>query len=158
MKIERLEDAVRLSGLDLGLVALLKQAPACAEPSGNDQAERRIYAPPMENPDPQTLQEWKDFVEPDLRSLFESANETVRRDLEEISGFGLRRYLKIPLKHLDAWLSCLNQARLVLAARHSFSERDLGGDPPLMIRGERELALFQIHFYGFIQELLLQAM
>ena len=59
------------------------------------------------------------------------------------------------MKNLDAWIHTLNQARLAISTRYDFTEEDmekrvsLGGDA-------RGLALFQVHFYGFVQECFLQ--
>jgi hypothetical protein len=59
------------------------------------------------------------------------------------------------VKHLEAWIHALNQARLALAARHEFAERELEREVPTE-GGERALALFQIHFYGLLQEFFLR--
>ena len=63
--------------------------------------------------------------------------------------------LRIPVKNLEAWIHTLNQARLAIAARYDFSERDM--DKRMSLDGgARSLALFQIHFYGVLQECFLQ--
>ena len=64
--------------------------------------------------------------------------------------------LEVPRKHIDAWLTVLNQARLVIAAKRGFGEREMDEDmsfPPLT---QRDLSLFQIHFYDFVQQVLLR--
>ena len=63
---------------------------------------------------------------------------------------------ELPRKHIDAWLTTLNQARLVIAAKQGFGEREMDEDmqfPPLT---KRDLNLFQIHFYDFLQQALLR--
>ena len=63
--------------------------------------------------------------------------------------------LAIPIKHLESWIHGLNQARLALAARHSFTEEDM--DRILPLAGDpHSLALLQVRFYGILQELFLQ--
>ena len=59
------------------------------------------------------------------------------------------------MKHLEAWIHALNQARLALAARHDFSERELEREIPAE-GDDRAFALFQIHFYGLLQEFFLR--
>ena len=64
--------------------------------------------------------EWKLYVEPELRRLFESATETVASDLQQLNGNEkpfANCTLRIPVEHTDAWLNALNQARLVIAAK-----------------------------------------
>jgi len=52
----------------------------------------------------------------------------------------------------------LNQARLALAARFDFKEAEMSQNGPRNIETVRDLSLFQVHFYGFLQECLLQDM
>jgi Domain of unknown function (DUF2017). len=99
------------------------------------------------------------YVEPELRRLFQSATETVAADLEQLNGNEksvANRTLRIPAKHADAWLSALNQARLVIAAKNNFTESELGDHFRSPIGSRRDLSLFQINFYGFLQEFILR--
>ncbi len=119
------------------------------------------------------VQDWRDYVQPELREMFRSAREVVLEDLQELPAadpkidarFGpldspafypTKHRLEIPREHADAWLGVLNQARLVIAARRKFGEREMDEDlafPPL---SERDLDLFRIHFYDFVQQMLLR--
>jgi hypothetical protein len=63
---------------------------------------------------------------------------------------------EIPAEHFDQWLNVLNQARLALAARFDFHEEEMNQNGPRTIETVRDLSLFQVHFYGFLQECLLQ--
>ena|SRR5438105_4723746 len=160
MEISRTDKGLLLAGLDLFLVELLQQIPVSADPSDSDAARERLFSKPAD--EPETNQEWKDYVEPELAELFESAMETVKRDLKRVrkdenSVEGEYR-LRIPPRHYDAWLNALNQARLALAARHGFSEKDLDHDRLTSLATARDLSLFQIHFYGFLQECLVHEM
>ena len=99
------------------------------------------------------------YVEPELRRLFQSATETVAADLEQLNGNEkslANRTLRIPTKHADAWLNALNQARLVIAAKNNFTEGELGDHLRSPIGSRRELSLFQINLYGFLQEFILR--
>lgn len=68
------------------------------------------------------------------------------------------RTLRIPSKHADAWLSALNQARLVIAAKNNFTESELNDHFRSPIGSRRDLSLFQVNFYGFLQEFILREM
>ena len=62
------------------------------------------------------------------------------------------------MRHADAWLSVLNQARLVLAARRGFDEAAMDEDylfPPF---SDRDLDLFKVHFFDRLQQVLLREM
>ena len=98
-------------------------------------------------------------MEPELRRLFQTATETVAEDLQQLNGNEksfANRTLRIPAKHIDAWLSALNQARLVIVAKHNFSDRELGEHFRSPIGSRRDLSLFQVNFYGFLQEFILR--
>ena len=105
--------------------------------------------------------EWKMYVEPELRRLFQTATQTVAADLEQLNGNEKRlanRALRIPCKHADAWLNALNQARLVIAAKNNFTENELNDHFRSPIGSRRDLSLFQVNFYGFLQEFILREM
>jgi hypothetical protein len=83
----------------------------------------------------------------------------VAGDLEQLNGSEksfANRTLRIPSKHADAWLSALNQARLVIAAKYNFTDRELGDHFRSPIGSRRDLSLFQVNFYGFLQEFILR--
>jgi hypothetical protein len=64
--------------------------------------------------------------------------------------------LRIPTQHADAWLNALNQARLAIAARCNFTETELCDHDRSPVGSRRDLSLFQINFYGFLQEFILR--
>lgn len=102
--------------------------------------------------------EWKLYVEPELRRLFQTATKTVVADLQQLNGSTkpfANCTLQIPTKNADAWLNALNQARLVIAAKYNFSEADLRDHYRSPIGSRRDLGLFQVNFYGFLQEFIL---
>lgn len=151
------KNAITISGLDPFLTEMLAAIPENADPGSSEAARERLFSAPA-NDDPKLADEWKEFVEPDLKHLFQSAVETVAQDLknvqpDEIPGCSL---LRIPLDHLDAWLNALNQARLALSARENFGEKEIAGEIPESINSQHDLALFHVHFYGILQECFLQ--
>ena len=161
MEICRRRNQIELSELDPFLAELLRQIPACTNPEGAPRAEERIFSPPINGEETEFCAEWKVYVEPELRRLFQTATQTVAGDLEQLNGNEknlANRTLRIPCKHTDAWLNALNQARLVIAAKNNFSETELNDHLHSPIGSRRDLSLFQVNFYGFLQEYLLREM
>jgi len=52
-------------------------------------------------------------------------------------------------------LNALNQARLVIASKYNFTEVELCDHYRSPIGSRRDLGLFQVNFYGFLQEFIL---
>lgn len=159
MEIRRQGDTLELAELDPFLAELLRQIPESTKPEGIEAAEQRLFSLPGESAETELCSEWKLYVEPELRRLFRSATETVAADLMPMNGTSkpfANCTLRIPVKNADAWLNALNQARLVIAAKYNFSESELGDHYRSPIGSRRDLSLFQVNFYGFLQEFILQ--
>jgi hypothetical protein len=159
MEICRDGETLQIADLDPFLAELLRQIPSSTSSEGVPEAESRLFSKP--SPEKEMCAEWKSYVEPELRRLFRSATETVAADLVQLNGNekSLRnRTLRIPLEHADAWLNALNQARLVIATKNGFSEEELNDHDRSPIGSRRDLSLFQINFYGFLQEFILREM
>jgi hypothetical protein len=158
MRIRRCDaQTVELGDLDLLCCELLEQIVVNSQVDDYPAARERIYSTPTHGREPEFDQDWKNYVEPDLRDMFRNSQEIVQSALENFppdktaDSYALR----IPIKHLEAWIHVLNQARLALAARNNFTERDM--EDAIPIEGDqRALALFQVHFYGFLQECFLR--
>ena len=159
MEICRRNDEIEISEIDPFLAELLRQIPASANPDGAAAAEQRLFSAPADRNEKEICAEWKLYVEPELRRLFRTATETVAIDLEQLQGnekMFANRTLRIPSKHAEAWLSALNQARLVIAAKYTFTEGELCDHYRSPIGSRRDLSLFQVNFYGFLQEFILR--
>lgn len=159
MEIRRQGDVLELSELDPFLAELLRQIPNSTDTEGAKTAEERIFSPPAD--DKELRDEWKAYVQPELRRLFRSATETVAADLKPLNGSSkpfANCALRIPVKNAEAWLNTLNQARLVIAAKYGFTEAELSDHYRSPIGSRRDLSLFQVNFYGFLQEFILQEM
>lgn len=151
------QDALELSELDPFLAELLRQIPESTAVDDAPEAKARLFSVPAGETGFQ--QEWKNYVEPELRRLFQTSTETVASDLKQLCGKEktfANRALRIPRTHADAWLNALNQARLAIAARNGFTEHDLCDQYRSPIGSRRDLSLFQVNFYGFLQELILR--
>lgn len=161
MEIRRHGDTLELSELDPFLAELLRQIPESTKAEGAENAERRLFSLPADASEQELCAEWKVYVEPELQRLFRSATETVTADLKPLNGSSrpfANCTLRIPVKHADAWLNALNQARLVIASKYGFTEAELSDHYRSPIGSRRDLSLFQVNFYGFLQEFILQEM
>jgi hypothetical protein len=141
-----------ITGISAFLGELLLGLTGCVE-TEHPAVEKRMLSSPTAGEDPEWDAEWREYVDPDLRHIFQTSREVVDGDLAGFPGDLCCEpfTLKVPLEHLDAWIHSLNQARLSLAAIHGFEERDLEGE--FSFGGDaRALALTQVHFYGILQE------
>ena len=159
MEFRRKDDFLELSDLDPFLAELLRQIPNSAKYEGAAEAEQRIFSAPAQPNEQEICAEWKVYVQPELRRLFQSATETVASDLQQLNGSEkpfANSTLRIPTEHADAWLNALNQARLVIAVKNNFNEGELCDHYRSPIGSRRDLSLFQVNFYGFLQEFILR--
>ena len=157
VEVTRTGDSLRLARLDLFFVELLRQIPVSADPGDSEAARERLY--PVATDDPQANEDWQAYVHPELKEFFATGSQLVREDLEKFEQLDDSQdnwAFEIPAVHFDQWLNVLNQARLALAARFEFQEKEMGQSGPKTIETVRDLSLFQVHFYGFLQECLLQ--
>jgi hypothetical protein len=160
MEICRQNEALEIRELDPFLAELLRQIPESAQPKDSPAAQERLFSPPTMPEEKVLCAEWKLYVVPELRRLFQSATETVRQDLQQLHCTNkpfANCTLRIPMAHADAWLNALNQARLAIAATYQFSDHELC-DYRSPLGSRRDLSLFQVNFYGFLQELILREM
>lgn len=161
MEVFRKNGSLEISEIDPFLAELLRQIPASTQTEAVPAVERRLFSAPAAPNEKELCAEWKIYVEPELRRLFQSATETVTTDLEQ-----LRKNekpfancaLRIPVAHSEAWLNALNQARLALATKYDFTEAELSDHYRSPIGSRRDLSLFQVNFYGFLQEFILREM
>ena len=161
MEICRQDQALEIRELDPFLAELLRQVPESAQPNDSPAAEERLFSAPATPEEKDLCSEWKVYVVPELRRLFQSATETVRQDLQQLQCTGkpfANCTLRIPMAHTDAWLSALNQARLAIAATYQFSDHELCDHYRSPLGSRRDLSLFQVNFYGFLQEFILREM
>jgi hypothetical protein len=153
MKIWRADqEAMAFSDFNPLTRNLLHRIVASADPEDHPDVLGRLYSTPTAGKEPEFDEEWQELVGRDLRDHFEGAIEVVRRDLTRLSPEESRadEVFRIPISHLESWVNALNQARLAIAARHGFTERELEGVPPE--NHPHTLPLFQMHFYGLLQE------
>jgi hypothetical protein len=159
MEICRQNESLEIRELDPFLAELLRQIPDSVDTKNSPAAEERLFSAPAGPEEREFRSEWKVYIVPELRRLFQSATDTVRQDLEQLhckkKPFA-NCTLKIPLAHADAWLNALNQARLAIAASYNFTEHELSDHFRSPLGSRRDLGLFQVNFYGFLQEFILR--
>jgi hypothetical protein len=130
---------------------LLRRIPRWADEDA-EQAEARLFPSPSPDADEEELRsDWKALVQPELYNHFHSAREIVDADLRRMAEEEGVLVMSFPRAHADAWINALNQARLAIAAEMEFTDTELDASSPMVIAEERDLALFQIEFYGQIQ-------
>ena len=167
--------ALVLAELEPFIILLLRELPAASDPGEHPAARARLFPAPSRAPGEEEFREdWRSFVEPDLAHLFLTARETVEEDLCSLDGgpagtllFGVgetgpapyeptRATLVVPPAHLEAWLNVLNQARLVLGARHHVGEGDINVRLEQLPEDERLRTMVQMHFIEVAYHLLLE--
>jgi hypothetical protein len=159
MLIRRLkENSIEFVQIEPIEAELLRQMPAVCESGGDDRSEARLFSSPVDSSDTQFLTDWAEYVQPELRHLFLSARNTVKEDLARLADSpGRLGRLVVPRAHSDAWLNTLNQARLILATKFKFSDRELSMHDAPKWFSRRDLVLQQINFYAEIQERIIDA-
>ena len=86
MEFRRLNDCLEISELDPFLAELLRQIPESTNAEGTESAQQRVFSLPAAASEGEICAEWKLYVEPELRRLFQSATETVAADLQQLNG------------------------------------------------------------------------
>lgn len=138
------------------LATFLSELPKVA--ARHKKAQARLYPDPIGGAaHAEFRRDWKEHVRPELERLFASSRDIVARDLSAPGGYNHGTKVVIPCAHLEAWLSALNQARLVIVEESNFTEADLDHHEPPDLATQRGLSLLKIHFYGHLQELLIEA-
>tara|TARA_R110002096_G_scaffold23303_8_gene74252 strand:- start:1307 stop:1876 length:570 start_codon:yes stop_codon:yes gene_type:complete len=123
------------------------------------------------------LEDWKQYVEPDLHDTFREARELVSKDLDAVEVIPAKdffepddqerlddmpdlRRLRVPLKHSEPWYSVLNQARLLMNEEYDLAESD---DRILLqlqnaegVDQDRLMKLAQYEFYSIVQSILVE--
>ncbi len=141
---------VALTELDLFCCELLHQIVSSAS-SEDPAVEERLFSSPTGGRDGSFEKDWREYVEPDLRRIFQTHLEVVAGDLENFPPEEAQGdcTLHIPFTHLEAWIHSLNQARLALVAEHNITGRELMR-ARIRTGDRRSIALAQLRFYEFI--------
>jgi hypothetical protein len=158
LRIERLDEKhIRISGLTVMLAVMLREMPEILELRDQPDVSARLFPNPTKA-DEKINKEWQQMVTPELRHLFVSATETVTRDLTAMAGDnGDPEVYEVtfPVEHLSAWMSAINQTRLILAEVHKIDEEDMEHrdfDP----QNPKHLAALRIQLLGYLLHLFVE--
>lgn len=151
------EKRIRISGIPPVLVVMLRELPEILGLRDAPDAQARLFPNPTAK-DEKVNNEWRQLAGPELRHLFVSAGETVARDLTALTADETapeEHQVTFPVEHVNAWMSALNQARLILAAIHNIRDKDMNRtdfDPT----SSKDVAALRIHLLGYLLHLFVE--
>ena len=176
MRITYDDDSFTLGDMSEPEWFLLQRLPALAAGEGIDPESRRRLTPdPLDLPadaragHEEFLEDWKEYVQPDLNEAFDSARKRVLADLEDVTETSERLEndddatvytLKVDRDRTELWYSTLNQARLLMNESYDITqlEKEILEDQ----NGEaaedpaKRILVVQNGFYSFIQSYFLE--
>lgn len=152
-------DKVRVTGIDWVTLTCLAEVPEILKRSTTGPARERLYQG-VHPTDEKMNEEWRSLITPDLEHLFVSAAETFARDIEPLAKAShppvALRDLVIARAHCEAWLSALNQARVILGAQHDVTEVDMDQREFEDPSNSKVQALLRIHVLGVLVQLFVE--
>lgn len=151
------EDRVRISGIDWATVACLLEVPNILPEAKAGKARERLF-PPVSS-EAKVNDDWQQLVTPELEHLFASAGETFAKDVEPLKSSITTRpvnELTIARQHCEAWMSALNQARLILGAKHDVTEHDMDEEGFVQMSEAKQQAVLRIHILGYVVQLFVE--
>lgn len=157
----------------------LSQLPAIA--AGEEVSEeclRRLKPNPLDRSDrgsaedSEFIEDWSEFVQPDLDQLFDDARSCVAKDLDAASkkieiesgemeaAVDWPTRIEVPDDHSEQWYSAINQARLLMNEAHGLGEASERFESDSFEESEEGvenfLLLAQYEFYTAIQSILIE--
>jgi hypothetical protein len=152
LRVQSIDDKhIRISGIAPVLAVMLRELPEILEMRDSPDARERLFPKPTRAND-RINQEWQQMIGPELRHLFVSAGETLTRDLTALTADqedAAAYQVEFPIEHVRAWMSALNQARLILGEIHRIEEVDMNR-ADLNPQDPRHLAALRIHLLGYV--------
>jgi hypothetical protein len=145
-------NGIAIEGIDATVAYCLHQVPDLLRQRESPETRRRFYPDVLPSDDPRNA-EWHRLMDADLHHLFESAAEVLTRDLASLEI--TRGRLVFAASHASAWMSALNQARIVLSEQHRLDQRDMERTD-LDAVSPRDRALLQVHVLGLVLQLLVE--
>ena len=155
----------RLAGGSLGLAGVeehwrhvLAGVPALlAEPQPPGVRER-LLPNPSKRAD--INRDWRELIAPELEALWRANHELMAADLGRLEKDTAHRKcwrVVFPANHAAAWLSAINQARLVLGSRWDVTEKDMTRPAEDLKPTERDHDIFLIHLLAYVEQLFIEA-
>ena len=159
LHLQRLADGnLCLAGVDESWRHILSSVPALlAEPQPPAVRERLLPKPSSQE---NINRDWRELVVPGLEALWRTNYELMAADLgrlEKDPAHGESWRVVFPANHAAAWLSALNQARLVMGSRWDVTEADLNRPAKHLKPTERDHDIFLIHLLAYVEQMFIEA-
>jgi hypothetical protein len=164
MRVEIVDEKrVRLYDLYPIMAQCLQEIPTLLEKREDPRAQLRLYPAPTEAEE-KANHDWQEFILPELRHLFVTAGEVLARDLIAMESSpstavkpGDPEMFQVIFlaQHLPAWMSALNEARLILGSLHSVDESDMNDYQSDWLTPKRQ-AVLKIHILADVLEQLVR--
>ena len=155
MRIETIDEkTIRLTGIAPLVADCLQRLGEILEQRDSPAVHQRLF--PKPSTDETINAEWEQFTAPDLRHLFVTAAETVFRDLTALKLDPQHENLfcvTFPTVHLAAWMSAINQARIILGEQFHITDAKMERSD-LDPRRKADLGLIRLHLLGWLLEVL----
>jgi hypothetical protein len=146
------DSRLALTGIDTTVAFCLHQVPGVLAQADSAGMRDRLHPDPIPG-DPARNAEWHRLMDSELRHLFEAARTTFARDL---TGMDPRSgEIEFPAQHLMAWMSAVNQARVVLSEQHQLDALDMRRDE-FTPGSPRDAALLQVQVLGYVLQVLVE--
>lgn len=185
MRFQLTEDYWTLDALSPTEWHLVAELPCTAAGEAfREETRARLYPSPL-SPDSladeetlDSVEDWQEFVRPEMETLFEAAREVVAKDLENVELVSMEEYFSpeqyelikeelpelrrvtIPMEHTEAWYSTLNQARLLMNEEYDLASAEermmLRLDQHENMDQERFLLFAQYELYSAVQGMLVE--
>lgn len=152
LRIEHLPTGeLAIQGIDTLLATCLYRIPEILRRREQPGVRDRLFPDPLSG-EAEFNADWHEQLDSELHYLFVSAEKTMIRDMAALEG----QTLVISAEHREAWMSALNQARLVLGQEYGLEREDLERED-LEPGDARDVAIVQVHIYGQLLHLLVEA-
>ena len=154
------EKHIRISGIPPLLVFCLRELPHILEKRDTPDARARLFPAPTTlagKPSPtcddaKINADWEQIIVPELRHLFVASGETVGRDLAKIEEESAKTHscrVTFAVVHLNAWMSAINEARLILGELFDVTEQDMNRED-LDLEDPKQFAVLKIGALGWL--------
>lgn len=185
MRFQLNEDYWSLDALSPAEWHLVAELPSTAAGDSFSEETRARLFPSHLSPDSladeeslESVEDWKEFVEPELKNTFQEARDVVKEDLEKVEVVSMEEYftpeqyesikadlpdlrrVRVPRKHTEAWYNALNQARLLMNEEYDLAS----SEERMMLRlqnnenmdPDRFLIFAQYELYSAVQGMLVE--
>ena len=159
LHLQRLADgSLCLAGMDEHWRHVLVGVPALLAEPQPPAVHERLFP----NPSNQAAinRDWRELIAPELEALWRANHELMASDLGRVEKDPAHRRcwrVAFPANHAAAWLSALNQARLVMASRWDVTEKDMTRPSEALKPTERDHDIFLIHLLAYVEQLFIEA-